>query len=230
MWSLLGCFLLGAFLATGTCLQCEVCYGGGSNCTGEMKTCGAGQDTCIISLMEYLQPPMTITSVAKDCGSSSFCKIGAEEINLGSGVWLRSNRVCYKDNQCGTASLPGMYCLVYKIKKLEWLPSNLMADLPFLSIVLPPSDTKPNGLQCSGCVGMFSTKCNEKPVACNGEETKCINIAGSITAVQTMDISFKGCANEAFCTMLNLGPRMFAGISVDLTKAECNAAFSTKAL
>ncbi|XP_034976721.2 phospholipase A2 inhibitor gamma subunit B-like [Zootoca vivipara] len=202
MWSLLGCFLLTAFLATGTCLQCEVCYGTGSNCTGEMKTCGAGQDTCIISLMEYLQTPVTITYVAKDCGSSSFCKIGAEEINLGSGVRVRSNRVCYKEDQCGTVSLP----------------------------VLPPPDTKPNGLQCSGCVGLFSTKCNEKPVACSGEETKCVNITGNITAVQTIDISFKGCANEAFCTILNSSSRMFAGISVDLTKTECNAAVSIKAL
>ncbi|XP_028598308.2 phospholipase A2 inhibitor gamma subunit B-like [Podarcis muralis] len=201
MWSLLGCFLLGAFLATGTCLQCEVCYGGGSNCTGEMKTCGAGQDTCIISLMEYSQPPVTITSVAKDCGSSSFCKIGAEEINLGSGMQVRSNIVCYKENQSGTVSLP----------------------------VLPPPDTKPNGLQCPGCVGMFSTKCNAKPVACNGEETKCINIAGNVTAVQTIDVSFKGCANEASCTMLKLGPRTFAGISMDLATAECSAAVSTKA-
>lgn len=45
------CVLL---LSPGTSLQCEVCHSIGKSCSGPMKTCSGGEDTCGIILHEVM--------------------------------------------------------------------------------------------------------------------------------------------------------------------------------
>lgn len=41
-------------LSSGACLQCEICHSMGKSCSGPMKTCTGGEDTCGIILHEVL--------------------------------------------------------------------------------------------------------------------------------------------------------------------------------
>ncbi|XP_066494170.1 phospholipase A2 inhibitor NAI-like [Tiliqua scincoides] len=106
MRSLLCCCLLGFFIATGTCLECESCFGIGNSCTGVNKTCAAGEDTCIISLKQMFQSPMTATYITKNCGHSSECNIGIREMDFGNRVGVRMDRVCCTGEACDIASTP----------------------------------------------------------------------------------------------------------------------------
>ncbi|XP_053112167.1 phospholipase A2 inhibitor gamma subunit B-like [Hemicordylus capensis] len=183
--------LLCVFLAIGTCLQCEFCSSVGTTCTGTMKTCGTDEDTCIVSLMEISDSRTTMSFIGKDCGSSSECKIGIREINLGNGVQVRMNRICCSGDACKTASPPS----------------------------LPPPDINSNGLQCPGCFGMFSTECYGRPVSCTGSETQCFDMAGNVTSGPfNMNMATKGCGNNAVCKHLKAGFFSFADRNANLTK------------
>uniref|UniRef100_A0A8D0B7Z7 UPAR/Ly6 domain-containing protein n=1 Tax=Salvator merianae TaxID=96440 RepID=A0A8D0B7Z7_SALMN len=196
MLSFLGCFLLGALLATGTCLQCESCFSLGTICNGTLTDCSAGEDTCIVNLREILQPPAVSKVITKGCGTSKVCKAGLNEINVGNGVQLRARRICCTGDACERAPPP----------------------------VLPPLDNKPNGLQCPGCIGIFSADCYGNPVDCTGLQSKCIDISGSVTGYQKVEIALKGCAVEAACEIFHKGFNSYEGVSVYLDKAECHPA------
>ncbi|XP_054855016.1 phospholipase A2 inhibitor gamma subunit B-like [Eublepharis macularius] len=194
---LLSCCIMGAFLTLGTCLECEVCSSSEDNCHGPMKTCGSDENTCIASVMEVSIPTGTIKSFGKGCASSKMCHLGIAEMNFGNGNRVRVNRACCVGHSCKTAPLP----------------------------VLPPVDTKPNGLKCPGCFGV-STECHETEMACTGSETKCMDMAGKLTmsGPMNLDVALKGCANQLVCSHLKLGHFTLSGSSADLTKAACTPA------
>ncbi|XP_054854910.1 phospholipase A2 inhibitor NAI-like [Eublepharis macularius] len=195
MQFLLCCCLIAALLATGTCLKCEVCNGLGTTCRGAMRTCSVGEDTCVVEHVEILQSKQLFQLLGRQLLKTVI--IPLSEVNLGNGMRVRMRRVCCTGASCRTASPPA----------------------------LPPPDVIPNGLQCPGCMGLYSTECQEQPVACMGSQNKCIETAGNITNYGVhLDVALKGCANEVVCEYLKPGFMNFGGSSVWLTKASCTTA------
>ncbi|CAM5135077.1 unnamed protein product, partial [Natator depressus] len=86
--------ILAALLATGACLQCEVCAGVGNSCTGSMQTCAPGQDSCGISLTEVIVEGERTQSFLKGCIPSSECNAGPLSMNFGKGMTARTSIAC----------------------------------------------------------------------------------------------------------------------------------------
>ncbi|XP_026515448.1 phospholipase A2 inhibitor subunit gamma B-like [Terrapene carolina triunguis] len=188
--------ILAALLATGTCLQCEVCNGPGNNCTGSMQTCAAGEDSCGIFLIEIIQVGMKIQNILQGCAASTQCKAGPVSMNFGNGMTTRTSVACCVGDTCRPAP-----------------------------ITVPPADTKPNGRRCPACYALSSEQCREETINCTGSETHCIDTAGFITiGAIPMQTVIKGCASESICAQIKVGSGTFAGISADLTTAKCTAA------
>ncbi|XP_062996096.1 phospholipase A2 inhibitor gamma subunit B-like [Elgaria multicarinata webbii] len=199
MWSLLAFSLL-ALLATGTCLECEVCNNIGNSCTGDRRICKAEEDVCVISVWDFSDLPLTFTAIRKDCGKSSTCKGSVAEINVGRGLHARGHRVCCTGSDCGE-----------------------IADFD-----VPPPDTKPNGLQCPGCIGLFSPTCHGEPVPCVGTQNKCLDVSVNASGPARMEFSGKACVTELVCNLVQHGVSGFLGdeerVQAALSKADCIAA------
>lgn len=66
----------------GTCLQCEICHSIGKSCSGPMKTCTGGEDTCGIILHEVL-----IGKTSSMCASVAFrVRLAGELVSLPTSV------------------------------------------------------------------------------------------------------------------------------------------------
>nr|XP_048683811.1 phospholipase A2 inhibitor gamma subunit B-like [Caretta caretta] len=190
----LAVFILAALLATGACLQCEVCEGPGTSCTGDLQTCAAGIDSCGITLTEVTLVGMKQQVIAKGCVTSGSCKGDPLTMNFGNGLTMKVGIACCMGDACRTTT-----------------------------VTVPPADTKPNGRSCPACVGMLSAKCNEEIIDCTGAETRCVELAGTTTMGGTVTpVTMKGCATEAFCANETEGSGSFAGVSTDLT-LKCKA-------
>ncbi|XP_058051816.1 phospholipase A2 inhibitor gamma subunit B-like [Ahaetulla prasina] len=189
MKSLLFCCLFGAFLATGMCLECEFCNELGQNCSGWTKTCDEKEDTCITFQTEVIRAPLSITFTSKACGTSDTCHLDYVETSLHNYLTVRSKRACCTGVECQTQSPP----------------------------VLEPQANRPNGLQCPGCIGLSSTECTEHLVSCRGSENQCLSLTGKNSEILFREISFKGCASESLCTLLEKDFWTFLGeLEVDM--------------
>ncbi|XP_032659148.1 phospholipase A2 inhibitor gamma subunit B-like isoform X2 [Chelonoidis abingdonii] len=188
--------ILAALLATGTCLQCEVCTGPGKNCTGSMQTCAAGQDSCGIFLTEVIMVGIEIQSILKRCMPSSQCKAGPFSVNFGNVVTSRTIITCCMGDACKT-----------------------------VNVTLPPADTKPNGWSCPGCFALTTEQCREGTIQCTGAETQCIDAVGAImTGGYPIPTVMKGCVSESMCNHLNVTSSALTGISLNLTREHCTEA------
>ncbi|XP_065276561.1 phospholipase A2 inhibitor gamma subunit B-like [Emys orbicularis] len=188
--------ILAALLAMGACLQCEVCDGPGTSCTGDLQTCLDGQDSCGVALTEMTWAGMKTQTVLKGCVTSSQCRSGPVSVNFGNGMEIRTRFTCCVGDACRTTT-----------------------------VTVPPADTKPNGRSCRGCYVLNAGQCNEQTIACTGPETQCIDVAGTVTiSGSQMQTVMKGCASESMCADIKVGSGTFAGISGDLTTAKCTAA------
>ncbi|XP_039368428.1 phospholipase A2 inhibitor subunit gamma B-like [Mauremys reevesii] len=144
--------ILAALLDRGACLQCEVCSGPGASCTGDLQTCAVGTDSCGISLGEYTLVGMKQQIIIKGCVTSSNCKVGPLTMNFGNGVAVRSGLTCCVGDACRTTT-----------------------------VTVPPANTKPNGQRCPACVAILYAQCNEETIQCTGSDTRCIEVAGTVT-------------------------------------------------
>ncbi|XP_044846595.1 phospholipase A2 inhibitor NAI-like [Mauremys mutica] len=149
--SLAAC-ILAALLATGSCLQCEVCTELGTSCSGTVQTCSAGLDSCGITLIEQTLAGLKQQVIAKACISSDRCNLGPLTMNFGNGVTMKQGIACCVGDACRTTT-----------------------------VTVPPADPKPNGRRCPACVAVLSAQCNEGIIDCTGAETRCIEVAGTIT-------------------------------------------------
>ncbi|KFO85124.1 Phospholipase A2 inhibitor subunit gamma B, partial [Buceros rhinoceros silvestris] len=131
-----------------TSLQCEVCHSVGRSCSGPMRTCNDGEDTCGIVLQEVAMGGMIIPSSLKSCMQSSLCSLGPTTMNFGN-VKARSHVVCCTGNKCKTTV-----------------------------VSLPPEENVPNGYQCPACYSVDSFQCSDKIINCSGSETQCVDVAG----------------------------------------------------
>ncbi|XP_074927315.1 phospholipase A2 inhibitor and Ly6/PLAUR domain-containing protein-like [Chelonoidis abingdonii] len=188
--------ILTALLATGSCLQCEVCAGAGNNCMGSMQTCAAGHDSCAFVLTDVTSTGVKTQSFLKGCMASSECKVGPISINFGYGMTTRTSVACCVGDACRTTT-----------------------------VTVPPADPKPNGRRCRGCYVLNADHCNEQTIECTGPETQCIDAAGTVTAGGSqMQMVMKGCASESVCANIKAGSSTFAGTNADLTTAKCTVA------
>lgn len=171
---LLFCCLFGIFLATGMCLDCEVCVELGKSCRGWTRTCDADEDTCVTFQTEVIKAPLSVTFTSKTCGTSDSCHLDYVEANLDNDLTVRSKRACCTGEECQTLPTP----------------------------VLEPQVNKLNGLQCPACIGFTTIECNEHLVSCLGSENQCLSISGRHRDFLVREMSFKGCASESLCTLL----------------------------
>ncbi|XP_074837593.1 phospholipase A2 inhibitor gamma subunit B-like [Carettochelys insculpta] len=187
--------ILAALLATGACLQCEVCSGTGHNCTGSMQPCAAGEDSCGIMVTELTVAGIKTQTILKGCTTTSLCGSGLLSMSFGNGM-MRSGVACCVGDACRT-----------------------------VSVTVPPADSTPNGRRCRGCFALVFEKCNEETINCAGAETQCIEAEGTVemggSPVQTI---LKGCAAESICAHLKVGSGTSIGVNATLTTVKCTAA------
>ncbi|XP_044847419.1 phospholipase A2 inhibitor NAI-like isoform X2 [Mauremys mutica] len=192
--SLAAC-ILAALLAMGACLQCEVCDGPGTSCSGDLQACDAGQDTCGIAWTDSTWVGSKSQTIIKNCVSSNVCKVSPFSAHFGNAVTRTSFKCCVGDACKAT------------------------------DITVPPADPTPNGRRCPACYALNAGRCNEQTINCTGSETQCINAAGTVTIDgHEMQTVMKGCASESICVMAQEASRMFTDIRADLTMAKCTEA------
>ncbi|CAM4630481.1 unnamed protein product [Lepidochelys olivacea] len=186
--------LLAALLATGSCLQCEVCAGQGTSCMGAMQTCPAGQESCAIARTVTTLAGVNTQSIHKHCVTSSQCKAGHVSMNFGKGMTTRTSIACCVGDTCKATI-----------------------------VIVPPADPKPNGRSCRGCYSLTSEQCREETIQCTGSETQCLDTAGTITSAggNPVRMVMKGCVSQSICDHLQVGSGTVAGIRANLTMAKC---------
>ncbi|CAM5135045.1 unnamed protein product [Natator depressus] len=136
--------ILAALLAMGACLQCEICAGPGTSCTGDLRTCPAGFDSCAIAVLEKTVVGVKSQNLTKTCATPIQCKAGLLSITYWNGETVRMSISCCVGDACRATAVP-----------------------------LPPADTKPNGRSCRGCIFSNSSYCQQGTIECTGAETQC---------------------------------------------------------
>ncbi|NWX25030.1 PINLY protein, partial [Aegotheles bennettii] len=178
-----------------TSLQCEVCHNIGRTCSGPMKTCSHGEDTCVVFLHEVIMGGMKIPSTVKSCLSSSICNLGPISMNYGK-VKVRSALACCTGDNCQAVSLS-----------------------------LPPEDKVPNGYQCPACYSMDSFQCGDEKVNCTGSETHCVDLSGlMISGGMSLKASMKGCTTVSECSITGDGKSNLGMMDIKLRRFECKRA------
>ncbi|XP_050769522.1 phospholipase A2 inhibitor gamma subunit B-like [Gymnogyps californianus] len=184
-----------AFLDPGTSLQCEVCHSIGKSCSGPMKTCSGGEDTCGIILHEVMIGGMVIPSSIKSCLSSSICQLGPITMNYGK-VKARSHLACCTGDDCRT-----------------------------ISVSLPPEDDVPNGYQCPACYSVDSFQCGNEIVNCTGSETQCVDLAGLMNSGGlSLKAAMKGCTTISECSIVGDGKNNLGMMDIKLRRFQCKPA------
>ncbi|XP_070620777.1 phospholipase A2 inhibitor gamma subunit A-like [Erythrolamprus reginae] len=186
--------LLFIFVARGSCVSCDVCHNVGKDCDGYLTECDSPEDQCGKVLLEISSAPLAVRTVHKNCFSSSLCKLGQFDVNIGHESYLRARIHCCEEERC------------------EGHP---LAGLPL---------AHPNGYYCPGVFGLFSVDSSEHEAICKGTETKCINIVGYRKERFPTDIAYniKGCVSS--CPELSLSNRTHEERRNDVTKVECTEA------
>ncbi|CAM5124951.1 unnamed protein product [Natator depressus] len=188
--------ILAALLVMGACLKCEVCEEPGTNCTGDLEACAAGEDICGIARTEVTWAGRKTQTILKGCVTSSQCRSSPVSVNFGNGMEITMRFTCCMGDACRTSA-----------------------------VTAPPADPKPSGRRCRGCYVLNAAQCNEQTTECAGSETQRLDAAGIVTIggsqIQTI---MKGCASESFCAQIKAGSGTVAGIGADLTTVKCTVA------
>ncbi|XP_053254106.1 phospholipase A2 inhibitor and Ly6/PLAUR domain-containing protein-like isoform X1 [Podarcis raffonei] len=197
MQDLLRLFPFFVILTTGASLECEVCYGLGTRCSGKMATCSPKKDTCVIAFAESTLEGRKIRTVEKTCDSSKVCSTPSAFFYLGLGRTFRMYLVCCTGDNCKNAK-----------------PK------------LPQVERKVNGKQCPTCYSS-SEVCHAKLVNCTGLESYCFDVATStyINGQRQRSI-MKGCTTKSICASINRGQAdLLTGADV-VEKATCTPEIS----
>ncbi|XP_062456240.1 phospholipase A2 inhibitor and Ly6/PLAUR domain-containing protein [Rhea pennata] len=191
----LGLSLLLAILDTGTTLQCEICHSIGKTCSGPLKTCTGGENTCGTIVHETTIGGMVIYSSIKACLMSSACHLDAVTMNYGK-VKGRTGLACCVGDACQTTS-----------------------------VSVPSVDNVPNGLQCPACYSVDSFQCGNETVNCTGSETQCIDIAGLLNSGGlSMKVAMKGCTTISECSDAGEGKKQLGMIDMKIKHFKCKPA------
>ncbi|XP_072836061.2 uncharacterized protein LOC110070644 [Pogona vitticeps] len=177
-----------------TFLECETCKSLGETCTGEMKTCPKGKDTCLTIYTESNRDGPEIQKVERGCGSSYHCTFPPVYFHLGYGKVYRSNWVCCKGEECGK-----------------------------VLVKLPPKAMEYNGKQCPACFA-WSETCKAELMNCTGWDTSCFEMITASTANGThVDQIMMGCTNKFVCATMEIERSDFWLNGDTIQKAKCRS-------
>ncbi|XP_043358222.1 phospholipase A2 inhibitor NAI-like [Dermochelys coriacea] len=186
--------ILAALLATGACLQCEVCLGPGTSCTGDLQTTRLLCHHCVRK--HRLWP--SLCSGCRRCRSGrginlclAFCAAGVKSQNI--------TKTCATPIQ-GKADL---------ISVTSWNGETVRMNISCCvgdacratTVPLPPADTKPNSRSCPGCIISNSSYCQQGTIECTGAETQSFYSIKRIGGDDAFDI-LHGCTTKSYCAML----------------------------
>ncbi|XP_006269136.2 phospholipase A2 inhibitor gamma subunit B-like [Alligator mississippiensis] len=184
---------LAALLATGTCLECEVCTGLTKFCKGPMERCGPGMDTCAVGTIETIMGDIRTETFSKRCMPRSACHGDLFIYNLGKAMKIRKSFICCSGSDC-------------------------VRDPP----ILPPANDVPNGLQCPACHAIYPNICHNETVLCAGPETRCLEATSSVIEGNgDTELIMKGCTTQAVCSRLEDTGGALGGIKARSSSYEC---------
>nr|Q7LZI1.1 RecName: Full=Phospholipase A2 inhibitor 31 kDa subunit; AltName: Full=gamma-PLI [Naja kaouthia]AAB32582.1 phospholipase A2 31 kda subunit, PLA2 31 kda subunit=urokinase-type plasminogen activator receptor homolog [Naja naja kaouthia=Thailand cobras, blood, Peptide, 188 aa] [Naja kaouthia] len=174
--------------------SCEICHNVGKSCEGSVEPCTSPEDQCGTVVLEFSPAPVSFRSIHKNCFSSSLCKLGSFDVNVGQNTYVRGRIQCCDEERCEEPQFSG-HCASH-----------------------------PNGYYCPGIFGLFSLDSSANEAVCKGTETKCINIAGYRKEMYPGDIAYniKGCISS--CPELSLSNRTHEVDRNELIKVECTDA------
>ncbi|XP_070805902.1 uncharacterized protein [Pituophis catenifer annectens] len=110
MQALVGLFCFALVLATGTSLECEHCSGLQKDCTGKLKLCSEGQDTCATILTETIIGKVSSFTIIKSCYQASKChgsNNGNSFIKVNVNIECSSSPAGKIESEGGKALVPG---------------------------------------------------------------------------------------------------------------------------
>ncbi|XP_039369272.1 phospholipase A2 inhibitor and Ly6/PLAUR domain-containing protein-like [Mauremys reevesii] len=198
--------LLPALLATSAQASTLTC----KTCAGSADACRAAQGTCRVDKATggcySVAEDITLEGI-KTMGFASRCtnnyNMGVKDpvtLTLGNGTYLRINTTwCNTDNNCNSA-----------------VPE------------VPKGSTTKNGLQCPTCWSLSTDTCDSHIAPCTGDETYCIDFAGTIRrGSEKSTFAAKGCAT-ASTKVIKGGMGLFSALSTFMfTKATSKPAEKT---
>ncbi|KAM3829298.1 phospholipase A2 inhibitor gamma subunit A-like, partial [Vipera latastei] len=184
-----------SFFFPGNSISCDYCHNVGKDCDGYERECSSPEDVCGKVFLEISSASVSVRTVHKNCFSSSVCKLGQFDVNIGHDSYIRGRINCCEKEPCEDKPFPG----------------------------LPLS--QPNDYYCPGALGLFTEDSTEYTAICRGTENKCINIVGHRYENFPGDIAYniKGCVSS--CPLLSLRNSTHEANRNYLQKVECKDAF-----
>ncbi|XP_044847663.1 phospholipase A2 inhibitor and Ly6/PLAUR domain-containing protein-like [Mauremys mutica] len=190
--------LLPALLATSaqaSTLTCKTCFDSADACRAAQRTCRVDKVTggCFAVAEDITLEGTKTTGFASHCIDDY--NMGVKDpvtVTLGNGTYLRINTTwCNTDNNCNSA-----------------VPE------------VPTGSTTLNGLQCPTCLSLSADTCDSHIAPCTGDETYCIDFAGTIQkGSEISTFAAKGCAT-ASTKVIKVGISLASALSVfTFTKA-----------
>nr|XP_060611922.1 phospholipase A2 inhibitor and Ly6/PLAUR domain-containing protein-like [Anolis sagrei ordinatus] len=135
-----------AILWNGEPLRCEKCYKDGLTCSGRNRLCDYDLKTCVVVLVEYTHYGKPQLRAVKACEHTNVCNTPLQYLNMGRGIYERSNVICCIGEACKTAA-----------------PR------------FQPGFITPNGKSCPACFATDISHCGSARVDCSGNEFHCIS-------------------------------------------------------
>ncbi|XP_005412589.2 PREDICTED: phospholipase A2 inhibitor and Ly6/PLAUR domain-containing protein isoform X2 [Chinchilla lanigera] len=193
---LLAFMLFCTLVGPGCGLTCEVCNGPEDTCSGKMKQCEQGKDTCAIIVSESHEKGPYVSTV-KACMKSRDCHTGYVSTTMGPNNYMVTNTHCCQSDGCNRGSVPA-----------------------------PQYNRTVNGLLCPSCVVPFRDTCAATQLAqCVGQETHCIYLAGRAKAgIISAKFATRGCATESACRTKAGAEVPSASYHYFLHRADCHEA------
>ncbi|XP_021106499.1 phospholipase A2 inhibitor and Ly6/PLAUR domain-containing protein isoform X2 [Heterocephalus glaber] len=102
---LLAFTLLCTLVGLGCSLTCEVCNGPEKTCSGKMRQCEDGKDTCVIIVSESHEKGPYVSTV-KTCMKSRDCHSGYVSTTMGPNNYMVTNTHCCQRDGCNSGSVP----------------------------------------------------------------------------------------------------------------------------
>ncbi|KAM9114342.1 phospholipase A2 inhibitor and Ly6/PLAUR domain-containing protein-like [Pangshura tecta] len=201
--------LLPALLATtraqASTLTCKTCHGSADACRAAQETCRVDKATggCFAVVEDSTLAGTKTTGFASHCINNY--NMGVKDsvtVTLGNGTYVRINTTwCNTEDNCNSAA-----------------PE------------VPKGSPTANGRQCPTCWSLSAVPCNSHIAPCTGDETYCIDFAGTIRrGSETSTFVAKGCAT-ASTTEIKVGNILATALSVfTFTKATSKPAEKTPA-
>ncbi|XP_059574120.1 phospholipase A2 inhibitor gamma subunit B [Alligator mississippiensis] len=185
--------LLVALLASGSGLECEVCFGSGTSCTGTAVTCPDAANQCSNIMTQFNWANIKMLSISRGCMPWWKCGYGPAQVKMSDSLEVMTSISCCPEDDC-------------------------MPTVP----TFEPTDNTPNGRYCPSCFALYSAQCGDDEVDCTGSEDQCMDMLGIMNSSSgTSLLTMKGCATEFACQILDASRSSLAGIGIYINQLKC---------